>query len=55
MSLWVLYGTGAIIGIVILSIFSSLRYKRRERRWSKDSAKVITFMGTKTKGFKGGK
>jgi len=55
MSFWVLLGTGAILGIVVLLTLFSLKNKKRERRWSREVPKVITYMGTKTKSFKGGK
>jgi hypothetical protein len=51
MSQWILYGIGAIFGIVILS----LKNKKKERRWGKDTPRVITFIGLKSDGIKGRK
>ncbi|AII15616.1 hypothetical protein CIG1485E_a0091 (plasmid) [Campylobacter iguaniorum] len=55
MSQWILYGIGAIFGIVILSTILSLKNKKKERRWGKDTPRVITFIGLKSDGIKGRK
>lgn len=55
MSFWVVFGTGTIIGGVILLILFSLKNKKKERRWSKDIPRVITFIGLKSDGIKGRK
>jgi len=49
MNFWVLFSTGVILGIVVLLIIFSLKNKKRERRWSREVPKVITYMGVKTK------